>query len=209
MSSIRRRGPDGVDISPAETIDGSGSEHGRWNYWTMALYLSCYRVGLVLVQTDTVLPVLMLNLTTNPLLLGLASSLYLFFWTFPQSLSAFYTRRLREMKPLVSLLGIPATDQAFYPSILGAVLIGIGIALLVERFKEHTHMIGLGLGGAISINTAGACGLIIWLLWGDLAMPLQGTVFLWLIVILLLGISGLELLADKKKRSSIDSARVH
>lgn len=104
MSYKREQGPDKVNISAGETTNGSGSEHGRWNYWTMALYLSCYRVGLVLVQTDTVLPILILNVTTNPLLLGLASSLYLFFWTFPQSLSAFYTRRLREMKPLVSLL---------------------------------------------------------------------------------------------------------
>ncbi|HUV12290.1 MAG TPA: MFS transporter [Acidobacteriota bacterium] len=80
------------------------SHHERWNYWTMALYLSCYRVGLVLIQPDTVLPVCILNLTSQPLLVGLASSLYLFFWTFPQSLSAFYTTRVRETKPLVSLL---------------------------------------------------------------------------------------------------------
>ena len=34
---------------------------------------------------------------------------------------------------LVSLLGVPAAEPAFYPSILGAVLFGIGIALLIER----------------------------------------------------------------------------
>ncbi len=85
------------EISAAET-------HERWNYWTMALYLACYRTGLALVQPDTVLPVALMQLTSNTVLLGLASSLYLFFWTFPQSLSAFYTARATALKPLVSLL---------------------------------------------------------------------------------------------------------
>ena len=35
---------------------------------------------------------------------------------------------------LVRFLGIPATDTVFYPSIFGAVLIGIGIALFLLAF---------------------------------------------------------------------------
>ncbi|MCP4203153.1 MAG: hypothetical protein GY769_14620 [bacterium] len=38
---------------------------------------------------------------------------------------------------VVSALGIPAAEVAFYPSILGAVLFGIGIALLIERARGH------------------------------------------------------------------------
>jgi uncharacterized membrane-anchored protein YitT (DUF2179 family) len=33
---------------------------------------------------------------------------------------------------LVKLLGLPQTEQSFYPTILGAVLFGIGLALLLE-----------------------------------------------------------------------------
>ena len=103
---------------PPTPPPAAAAQHERWNYWTVALYLSCYRVGLVLVQPDTVLPVLLLHVTDNPLLLGAPSSLYLFFWTFPQSLSAFYTARVRETKPLVSLLmvlhALPWAVLSFY-----------------------------------------------------------------------------------------------
>jgi hypothetical protein len=83
-----------TDSPPHQASVPLAVDHERWNYWTMALYMSCYRTGLALIQPDTVLPVLLMQLTPHPLLQGLASSLYLFFWTFPQSLS----------KLLVSLL---------------------------------------------------------------------------------------------------------
>jgi hypothetical protein len=40
----------------------------------------------------------------------------------------------------------------FYPNALGGVLSGIGIALLIEAFREPNGLVGLGLGGAIAIN---------------------------------------------------------
>ena len=49
---------------------------------------------------------------------------------------------------LVEAIGIPATEQSFYPSILGAVLFGIGVALLIQRRNDR----GLGLTGAVAIN---------------------------------------------------------
>ena len=36
-------------------------------------------------------------------------------------------------RDIVSFLGIPQADSAFYPGILGAMLFGIGIALWMER----------------------------------------------------------------------------
>jgi hypothetical protein len=36
------------------------------------------------------------------------------------------------------LLGVPAFNTAFYPSILGAVLFGIGIALVMENKRKKT-----------------------------------------------------------------------
>ena len=99
---------------------------------------------------------------------------------------------------LVSALGIPPAEVAFYPSILGAILFGIGIALLIERAREST---GLGLAGAISINLSGGLVLAAWLLFGALNLPLRGQLFLWALVIVLVGISSFELLAQARGRS--------
>lgn len=93
---------------------------------------------------------------------------------------------------LVSALGLPVTRPAFYPSILGAVLIGIGVALVVERVRGSS---GLGLLGAITINLIGALVLAIWLLSGSLALPSRGRVLLWALVVVLGGISALELVS--------------
>ena len=72
-------------------------------------------------------------------------------------------------RSLVEVLGIPDAVSAFYPSVLGAVLFGIGIALLVARFRPALG--GLGLGGAIAINVSGGLVLAVWLLAGGLALP--------------------------------------
>lgn len=96
---------------------------------------------------------------------------------------------------VVSALGVPETVSAFYPSILGAVLFGIGIALVIENIKGT----GLGLLGAVSINLSGGIILGGWLLFGGLQIPTRGFVFLWTLVVLLVGISSVELLALLRK----------
>lgn len=101
-------------------------------------------------------------------------------------------------KNLVAGLGIPNSDIAFYPGILGAVLFGIGIALLIERFHGSK---GLGLLGAISINLSGGVLLAFWLLSGRLMLPLRGTIFLWVLVLILVGISSFELVAHFSQRT--------
>ena len=91
---------------------------------------------------------------------------------------------------LVDWLGVPAATSSFYPSLLGAVLFGIGIALWLGRKGTS----GLGLAGAISINLCGGIVLAVWLLLGNLAIPGRGQVFLWFLVLLLVGLSGIELI---------------
>ncbi|MBT8137261.1 MAG: hypothetical protein KJO54_09650 [Gammaproteobacteria bacterium] len=96
---------------------------------------------------------------------------------------------------LVERLGLPAAMPAFYPGILGAVLIGIGIALLVEHYRAGR---GLGLQGAISINLCGGLALAAWLVSGNLALPTHGFVLLWGVVAVLIGISLVEFLAGRR-----------
>jgi hypothetical protein len=93
---------------------------------------------------------------------------------------------------LVEALGVPQTDATFYPSIFGAVLFGIGIALLIEWRRKPFGVTGLGLGGAIAINLCGGIALAGWLLFGGLDIPLRGRIFLWTLVAVLVGISSIE-----------------
>lgn len=97
---------------------------------------------------------------------------------------------------LVEWLGIPETTSAFYPNLLGAVLFGIGIALLLERYGVDRGIRGLGLAGAVSINLCGALVLAGWLLFGNMALPVRGYLFLWLIVGILVVISLVEITVD-------------
>jgi hypothetical protein len=97
---------------------------------------------------------------------------------------------------LVAALGVPAAEPAFYPSILGAVLFGIGIALLIGRSNGS----GLGLVGAVSINLCGGIVLGLWLVLGNLQLPFRGFALLWGLVAILVGISVIEILAPHRDR---------
>lgn len=100
---------------------------------------------------------------------------------------------------VMGFLGLPVDVNVFYPSILGAVLIGIGMALLVEVFRRTATTAGLGLEGAMAINICGGIVLTGWLLSGKLSIPLRGEVLLWGLVIVLVGISGAEFLICREK----------
>jgi len=102
-------------------------------------------------------------------------------------------------RPLTHLLGVPHTEVTFYPTILGGVLFGIGVALAIEAFRQPKGLAGLGLGGAVAINLCGGMVLLIWLVSGALDLPLRGLVFLWTLAIVLVGISTVELLTHRQK----------
>jgi hypothetical protein len=103
---------------------------------------------------------------------------------------------------MIQLLGLPVAMNSFYPSILGAVLTGIGAALLVECFGHIQGLAGLGLGGAIAINLCGGIVLAWWLVFGGLDISIGGRVFLWALVAVLIGISSVELGVHLRKCGS-------
>ena len=94
---------------------------------------------------------------------------------------------------LAPAVGVPVVENSFYPNMLGAVLFGIGIALTIEYFRKNSSPVGLGLGGAVAINLAGGFVLILWLVFGNLVMPVRGFVFLWILTAVLVLISLFEL----------------
>jgi hypothetical protein len=93
------------------------------------------------------------------------------------------------------VLGVPKASTNFYPTILGGVIFGVGIALFLERFGFTHNIRGLGLGGAIAINFCGAIVLVIWLLSTPLNIPIRGYVILWSIAIIVLALGVVEIIA--------------
>ncbi len=91
---------------------------------------------------------------------------------------------------LVEVLGLPAVRSAFFPSVLGGVLIGIGIALLLARRGGAK---GLGLDGAIAINLCGAGVVVGWLLVSPDTIPPRGRWTLWTVAALVICIGLIEL----------------
>jgi hypothetical protein len=71
----------------------------------------------------------------------------------------------------MAFLGVPIPESAFYPSILGAVLVGIGLALIMGVRDIPDRGGGLGLLGAIAINLCAAAVLLLWLVFGRLGLP--------------------------------------
>ena len=96
---------------------------------------------------------------------------------------------------MAEFLGVPLLKSDFYPTILGGVIFGIGFALLIERYGFKKGIRGLGLGGAIAINICGSLVLLGWLIFAPPAIPLRGSILLWGIGILVLGIGLVELAA--------------
>lgn len=102
---------------------------------------------------------------------------------------------------LAVYLGVPEVESSFYPNILGGVFIGISVALFIEFLnKTEGKTSGLGLMGAIAINLCGGLVLIIWLIFGDLMLPVRGLIILWSLGVLLIVLSGFELTNHYKEK---------
>lgn len=90
---------------------------------------------------------------------------------------------------IADVLGLPSSNSSFFPSILGGVVFGIGIALLLARAGRP----GLGIEGAVAINLVGAGVLVIWLVAQPPEIPFRGLITLWAVAAVVLGIGAVEL----------------
>lgn len=102
---------------------------------------------------------------------------------------------------VVELLGLPPADTMLYPGVLGAVVVGIAIALFLEWKRKPQGRVGLGLGGAVAIDLSAALFLAGWLLFGAAHVPARGRIVLWAIVAVLATVSGLGLAAKRQQGS--------
>ena len=99
----------------------------------------------------------------------------------------------------IAFFGLPATDEVFYVSILGAVLFGIGVALWVERKNDQLWR-GLGLFGALVINLVAGATVCAWLIIDPFAIPARGYVVLWTVAVVVIGIGVVELIELMRRR---------
>lgn len=100
---------------------------------------------------------------------------------------------------MAQLFGIPQPNSNFYPTLLGAVIFGIGFALLLEAYGKPHGIHGLGIAGAIAINFCGAGVLTLWLISDTFNLPLRGYIILWTIAIIVLALGFIELLGKSWK----------
>ena len=100
---------------------------------------------------------------------------------------------------LASWLGIPEVTNGFFASLFGAVLIGIGVALLLERRGKAGA--ALGLLGALVINACFGITLAGWLLVGGLQLPPRGALVLWALALILIGLSVVEFLSQRSPQA--------
>jgi len=94
---------------------------------------------------------------------------------------------------LLSFLGLPEVSTYFYSSILGAVIFGIGLALMLEIYSKKWKVRGLGIAGAIAINMCGGTALLFWLLFLDLDIEVVAKIVLWILCLIVLGVGLIEL----------------
>ncbi|MGE0022737.1 MAG: ABC transporter permease [Hyphomicrobium sp.] len=91
----------------------------------------------------------------------------------------------------IKVLGLPPSANAFWPRLLGGVLIGLAAATFLEGATERGR--GLGMAGLILINTAGGTVLAFSAAFGGSAPTRRGRLAQWSIVVLLFVLSLFEI----------------
>ena len=100
-------------------------------------------------------------------------------------------------------LGLPESNNGFYPLILGAVIFGIGLALWIELRYGKKGWRGLGFQGAIAINLCGGGILLLWLLMSNAAIPFRGYIVLWIVALAVLLTGGAEIAISATRKNRL------
>lgn len=93
-------------------------------------------------------------------------------------------------RTLARLLGLPSADDRFWPRLLGAVLIGLAAASVIEGRSPGA---GLGLAGSVAVNLAGAAMIAALLILDRAGRTRRGTLLLWAVTALLIVLSLVEI----------------
>jgi MFS family permease len=92
-------------LSEQTEPDRRAEANVRWNFGVNLIDGTFYSLGLNLVSQATIMPLLVSELTTSSVAIGLIPATYKLSYLLPQLLTANYSERLRYLKPFVLLLG--------------------------------------------------------------------------------------------------------
>ncbi len=92
---------------------------------------------------------------------------------------------------VIKILGLPKAETAFWPRLLGAVLLGLAVATYMENSVKLGH--GLGLGGSLVINLAGGLTIAALLFMKQAGDTVRGRVVLWAVSLALMGLALVEI----------------
>lgn len=92
-------------VTDQSNADRQAEANVRWNFGVNLVDGTFYSLGLNLVSQATIMPLLVSELTTSKIAIGLIPATYNLSYLLPQLLTANYSERLRYLKPFVLLLG--------------------------------------------------------------------------------------------------------
>ena len=92
-------------MADAEALDRYVESNFRWNFSVNALDMAFISLAGKLTSQETVVPLLVSQLTTSKVAIGLVPAISSLGYLLPQLLTANFTERLRRKKPFVMLLG--------------------------------------------------------------------------------------------------------
>jgi hypothetical protein len=92
---------------------------------------------------------------------------------------------------VIKIFGLPRSDSGFWPRLLGAVLLGLSGACIMQARLAGSK--GLATGGLVLINLTVTAVLVIMLALGGGAPTSRGRLALGLVAALLLGLSLIEI----------------
>lgn len=81
-------------------------------------------------------------------------------------------------RTLARVLGLPPVAETFWPRLLGATLLGLAVATVLEGQLASRN--GLGLSGHIAINLTVAMALVAMLIMGRAGTALRGRILCWI-----------------------------
>ena len=92
---------------------------------------------------------------------------------------------------IIKLLGLPPAATSFWPRLVGTILIALAGATFIEGSLPGSR--GLGLAGCVLINLVTAGMIVIVATLGGGASTRRGTAALWVLVVLLIVLSLVEI----------------
>ena len=94
-------------------------------------------------------------------------------------------------RTVARIFGLPQVSETFWPRLLGATLLGLAVATLLERQLDVGR--GLGLSGQVAINLTVVLALVSLLIVGKAGATRRGRIFVALLAVALSFLALVEL----------------